>query len=140
MAASHPQICPTKTTTYFSDFSVGTLIVAFQEWGSEELLAGKLAICLVASTADFFSLFGWVNLRLERRHFERMVLLSAERVSDIIQSATRHEMLSIDRASLSQQIGDIGHEPGIDRVRIFNKEGLISFSSEAGEVGTLVNK
>jgi two-component system NtrC family sensor kinase len=103
-------------------------------------LAAKLASCLVASTVVFFSLFGFLNLRLERRQFEQMVLLSAERISDILQSGTRHQMLRNDRAALYEQIRDIGHEPGIDRVRIFNKEGLISFSSDPKEVGTMVNK
>ena len=103
-------------------------------------LAAKLAACLVASTAVFFSLFGYVNLRLERRHFEQMVLLSAERISDILQSSTRHEMLRNDRDALYAQIRDLGHEPGIERVRIFNKEGLIKFSTEPKELGTVVNK
>jgi two-component system NtrC family sensor kinase len=103
-------------------------------------LAAKLAICLVASTAVFFSLFGYLNLRLERRHFERMVLLSAERISDVLQSATRHEMLRNDRAALYEQIQDLGREPGIDRVRIFNKEGLIKFSTDPAELGAMVDK
>ena len=103
-------------------------------------LAAKLAACLVASTAVFFSLFGYVNLRLERRQFEQMVLLSAERISDILQSSTRHEMLRNDRDALYAQIRDIGHEPGIERVRIFNKEGLIKFSTEPKELGTVVDK
>jgi two-component system NtrC family sensor kinase len=103
-------------------------------------LAAKLAVCLVASTAGFFSLFGYVNLRLERRHFEQMVLMSAERISDVLQSSTRHEMLRNDRDALYAQIRDFGHEPGIDRVRIFNKEGLIKFSTDPSELGTMVNK
>ncbi len=103
-------------------------------------LAAKLAICLVTITAVFFFLFSYLNLKLERRQFEQMVLLSADRISDILQSATRHQMLSNDRAALYEQIGDIGREPGIERVRIFNKEGLISFSTDPGEVGQMVNK
>jgi two-component system NtrC family sensor kinase len=103
-------------------------------------LAAKLAACLVASTAVFFSLFGYVNLRLERRHFEQMVLLSAERISDVLQTSTRHEMLRNDRDALYAQIRDLGHEPGIERVRIFNKEGLIKFSTEPKELGTVVDK
>jgi two-component system NtrC family sensor kinase len=103
-------------------------------------LAAKLAACLVAITAVFFSLFSYLNLKLERRQFEQMVLISADRISDILQSSTRHQMLRNDRAALYEQIGDIGREPGIDRVRIFNKEGLISFSTDPGEVGRMVNK
>ena len=36
-------------------------------------LAAKLAICLVASTAAFFALFGYLNLRMQRRHSEELV-------------------------------------------------------------------
>ena len=36
-------------------------------------LAAKVAVCVIASTAAFFSLFGYINLRSERRHFQEQV-------------------------------------------------------------------
>ncbi len=103
-------------------------------------LAAKLAVCLVVSTAAIFTVFGYLNLRSERQHSEELVLQSADRISDIIQRSTRYQMLRNDRDALYQVINTIGNEPGIRRIRIFNKEGRISFSTDPDEVNTLVDK
>jgi two-component system NtrC family sensor kinase len=103
-------------------------------------LSFKLIVCLVVSLAALFSLFGFVNLRLQRQHSEDLVLHSADRVSDIILRSTRYQMLRNDREALYQVISTIGSEPGIRRVRIFNEEGRISFSTDASEVNTFVDK
>ncbi len=103
-------------------------------------LAGKLAVCLVASTAALFGLFGYFNLREQRRHSEEMVLQSAERITDVIQRSTRYEMLHNDRQALYNVIQELGSEPGIRRIRIFNKDGRISFSTDAAEVDRVVDK
>jgi two-component system NtrC family sensor kinase len=92
------------------------------------------------ATAGFFAFAGYLNIRLERQNYEKLILLSADRLSDIILRSTRHEMLLNDRDSLHHVIRDIGAEPGIDRVRIFNKDGLIRFSTSDGEVGSMVDK
>jgi len=103
-------------------------------------LAAKLAVCLVASTAALFTLFGYFNLRELRRHSEEMVLQSAERITDVIQRSTRFEMLRNDRQALYNVIQELGSEPGIRRIRIFNKEGRITFSTDAAEVNRVVDK
>src|SRR2546423_14472518 len=103
-------------------------------------LTVKLAIALVASTAIIFGIFGWLNVRTQRRESEQMVQLSADRVGDIIKRSTRHTMMNDDRAALYQMIRDIGTEPAIKRVRIFNKEGRIAFSTDAGEINQGVDK
>ena len=103
-------------------------------------LAAKLAICVVASTAAFFALFGYLNLRDQRRQSEEMVLQEADRISDVIRRSTRYEMLHNDREALYNNINEIGGEPGIRRIRIFNKEGRIRFSTDPREVNTAVDK
>src|SRR3990172_11799331 len=103
-------------------------------------LAVNLAACLVVSTAAFFAVFGYLTLRLQRRQSEEMVLVSADRISDIIQRSTRYQMLRNDREALYQVIHTIGSEPGIRRIRIFNEEGRISYSTDPAEVGSLVDK
>jgi two-component system, NtrC family, sensor kinase len=103
-------------------------------------LAAKLAVSLIASTAALFVVFGYFNLRDQRRHSEEMVLQSAERITDVIQRSTRFEMLRNDRQALYNVIQELGSEPGIRRIRIFNKEGRISFSTDAAEVGRVVDK
>jgi len=103
-------------------------------------LAVKLAVYLVVSMAAVFTLFGYLNLRLERQHSEEMVLESADRISDLIQRSTHYQMMRNDREALYQVITTIGNEPGIRRIRIFNEEGRISFSTDPEEVNTLVDK
>jgi two-component system NtrC family sensor kinase len=103
-------------------------------------LAAKLAICLVASTAAFFALFGALNIRSQQRYSENLLLQEAERTSDVILRSTHYEMLHNDREALYNVIREIGSEPGIRRIRIFNKEGRITFSTDAAEVGRVVDK
>jgi len=103
-------------------------------------LAAKLVVSLIASTAALFALFGYFNLRDQRRHSEEMVLQSAERITDVIQRSTRYEMLNNDRQALYNVIQELGSEPGIRRIRIFNKEGRITFSTDAAEVNRVVDK
>jgi two-component system NtrC family sensor kinase len=103
-------------------------------------LTVKLAIALVASTAIIFGIFGWLNLRAQRLESEQMVQVSADRVGDIIKRSARYGMMNEDRAALYQVIRDIGTEPAIKRVRIFNKEGRITFSTDATEIGHGVDK
>jgi len=103
-------------------------------------LAAKLAVCVIASTAAFFALFGWINLRLERKQALDLVNLSADRVSDVILLSTRYEMLRDDQEALHNIIQELGSQPGIQRIRIFNKEGRITVSTDAREVSSVVNK
>jgi len=117
--------------------------MTFSLLGRERIRAGlalKLAVSLVVSTSALFILFGYLNLRMQRSHAEAMVVQSAERISDLIQRSTRYQMLRNDREALYHVITTIGHEPGIRRIRIFNEEGRISFSTEPAEVNTYVDK
>jgi two-component system NtrC family sensor kinase len=103
-------------------------------------LAAKLAVCVIASTAAFFALFGWINLRLARQQSLDLVNLSADRITDLILRSARYEMMRDDQEALHHTIQEMGTEPGIQRIRIFNKEGRITVSTDAREVNTVVNK
>ncbi len=103
-------------------------------------LAAKLAICVVASTAGFFAIFGYINLRVERRQSEDLIVQAADRITDVILRSTHYEMLHNDREALHNIIQELGSEPGIQRIRIFNKEGRITISTDPAEVNTVVDK
>ncbi len=103
-------------------------------------LAVKLAVPLVATTVLLLSLFNYLNLRMEQRQAEEMVLESADRISDVILRSTHYQMLRNDREALYHVIHTIGSEPGIRAIRIFNEEGRISFSTDPAEVNSYVDK
>src|SRR5947209_17043903 len=100
-------------------------------------LAAKLALCVIASTAAFFLLFGYINLRMERSHSEQLVKQAADRVADIILRSTRYEMLHNDREALVNIIQELGSEPGIQRIRVFNQNGRVTLSTDQAEIGTV---
>ena len=103
-------------------------------------LATKLTACVVGSMALLLGLYGYWNLRLWRQSQQEMVFQSADRNSDIIWRSIRYSMLRNEREEVFHIINTIGHEAGISRIRIFNKEGQITFSTDPQEVGRFVDK
>ena len=103
-------------------------------------LATKLTLCLVGSMVLLFGFLGYLNIRLNRQHLEEEVFQSADRISDLIRRSIRYSMLRDQRDEVFQIINTIGHQPGISKIRIFNKEGKITFSTDIQEVGKYVDK
>ena len=103
-------------------------------------ISAKLVILLVALMAVVFGFLGYLNIRLQRQQLEQSTLASAERVSNVIKHSASYYMLRNQRDGLYHTILDIANEPGIVRIRIFNKEGRISFSSDTAEIDTFVDK
>ncbi len=103
-------------------------------------IATKLAVCLVGAAVLGFALFSFIHQRLEQRHLETLVSVSAERVADVVHSSAYDAMLKNDRERLYTLIRDFGREPGIRRVRIINEDGLVRHSTQPGEAGTMVDK
>ena len=103
-------------------------------------LATKLTVCVVGSMALLLGLYGYWHLHILRQSQQEMVLQSADRASDIIWRSIRYSMLRNEREEVFHIINTIGHEAGISRIRIFNREGHISFSTDPSEVGSFVDK
>ena len=103
-------------------------------------LSAKLIGLSFAAMVVIFALLGYANIRLHRKHLEAATLASAERVSDVIRRSTSYHMLRNDRAALYENIRAMATEPGIVKIRIFDQEGRIGFSSNPDEVGRAVDK
>lgn len=103
-------------------------------------LAAKLAAWLVAGVIVCFVVFSFAHQRLEQRHLESLVSLSAQRVADVVHFSAWQAMLRNDQEMLYTMIRDIGREPGIRRLRIINEVGLVRYSTDSGEIGTMVDK
>jgi two-component system NtrC family sensor kinase len=52
---------------------------------------------------------------------------------------TRHQMLQNNRAEVYQMIDDVADRPGLERIRMVNRNGVIVHSTVAGEVGTTLD-
>jgi two-component system NtrC family sensor kinase len=103
-------------------------------------LATRLTACVVGSIALLFGLYGYWSVRLGRQSQYELIYQSADRISDTIWRSIRYSMLRNQREEVFHIINTIGHESGISRIRIFNKEGQITFSTDTQEVGQFVDK
>ena len=103
-------------------------------------LSAKLISLLLIVMVVTFALLGYLNIRLHRQHLETATLTSAERVSDVIKRSTTYYMLRNDREGLYHAMATMADEPGMVRVRIFDQEGRISYSSDPSEVSHIVDK
>ncbi len=103
-------------------------------------LSVKLISLLLLVMVGIFGLLGYLNIRLHRQHLEAATLTSAERVSDVIKRSTSYYMLRNDREGLYHAMATMADEPGMVRVRIFDQEGRISYSTDTSEIGHLVDK
>src|ERR1700757_3693344 len=103
-------------------------------------LSAKLISLLLVVMVAVFALLGYLSIRLHRQHLEAAALTSAERVSDVIKRSTTYYMLRNDREGMYRAMAAMADEPGMVRVRIFDQEGRISYSSDPSEVNHIVDK
>ena len=103
-------------------------------------ISAKLIGSLLAVMVVVFALLGYLNVRLHRQDLEAATLVSAERVSDVIKRSTTYYMLRNDREGLYHAIHTMADEPGMVKVRIFDQEGRISYSTDPKEVSHVLDK
>lgn len=103
-------------------------------------LSAKLNVLLLGTMVAIFALLGYLNVRLHRQHLEQNTLLVAERISDVIRHGTTEYMLRNDREGLYHSIQTMAAEPGIEKIRIFDQEGRITYTTNASEQSSVVDK
>ncbi|HTK94031.1 MAG TPA: ATP-binding protein [Terriglobales bacterium] len=103
-------------------------------------LSARLIGWLLVAIVGTFALVGYLTARQHRRHLEAATQAAAERVSDIVKRSTSQYMLRNDQEGLHQLMATIASEPGVVRIRIFNQEGRISYSTDPHETNTMVAK
>jgi two-component system, NtrC family, sensor kinase len=111
--------------------------------GSKRLthsISAKLIGYLLAVMVAIFALLGYLNIRLHRQDLEAATLASAERVSDVIARSTTYYMLRNDREGLYHAIRTTADEPGMVKVRIFDQDGRIGYSTDQAEVNHVLDK
>lgn len=99
----------------------------------------------IAVLAGFLALGGVATLSLilireQRSHILAEVVHSSESVAETIRLSINHDMLGNRREGVREVFESVGSHPGIAGVRLVNKEGRITYSSRAEEVGRLVDK
>ena len=109
-------------------------------WPLTHSLSAKLTTLLLATMILIFAVLGYLNIRLNRQHLEAATLLSAERVSDVIKRSTTEYMLRNDREGLYHSIQVMAGEPGMVKIRVFDQQGRITYTTDPAELNHVVDK
>ena len=91
-------------------------------------------------TAIGIGLLATLTLRTQRREMIEQLTQSADLLSETVKRSTQDYMLENRRERIRRQIEAIGREQRIERVRVFNKQGSIVFSSDPADVGRTLDK
>lgn len=86
-----------------------------------------------------FGIYSYFSVRFYTDQMMSQVLTSADRISDAIKSSTRFSMLLNRKADVNEIVDALGKQPGINGIRIFNKRGEITFSTQSSEQGKSVD-
>jgi two-component system NtrC family sensor kinase len=79
-----------------------------------------------------------VNVSFQRETTKENSLHAADNFSETILRSTYYQMLADQRTMLYKMIDEVGAMDGVRRIRLFNKDGVITFSTDKVEVGTVL--
>jgi two-component system NtrC family sensor kinase len=96
-------------------------------------LGPKLILSLTIPIVAISSVSGYLNFRSQKKQLVETMVLGADELSRSITSATWHAMLDDDRKAAYQIMQLIADKEGVDRIRMFNREGRLVFSTDARE-------
>jgi two-component system NtrC family sensor kinase len=99
----------------------------------------RLTGTLLVALALLLAVTGLVQIRLQSRYAAACARINGLSLSETLSSALHTQMLANDRKGLHAAVHLVTERSPNLRIRIFNKEGGIVFSSSPHEVGTRVD-
>lgn len=97
-------------------------------------------IAVSSLTIAIVGIFSYFIIKSQQRTYLLRVEHNAHQLSEMIKNSTKYDMLFNRREHVHNIIDTIGQQEGIEKVRIFNKEGKIIYSSDKSVIGEMVDK
>jgi two-component system NtrC family sensor kinase len=105
---------------------------------------GRLALKLIVLLACLLSLilvaFTFVVISLWTRSSVHSAVSETQRFTDTLSRSGRYSMMHAQREALHEIINAVGKQQDIEWVRVFNKEGKITYSTNKEEIGSVLDK
>ncbi len=103
-------------------------------------LSARLFLLIAVVTLAGLGLLAWFVVEIHTSHLEEEVVRGALGLSDTLRRSTRYSMLKNRKEDVYEIVRTVGAQPGIEQIRIFNKEGRIMYSTNLNERGEAVDK
>lgn len=104
-----------------------------------KLLAFRIFLIVFGVMISGTALVTSLNVRWQTDRHMSIAVGTAARLSDVIKRSTHYSMLLNRREDIYRTIRTIGNEPGIEGIRIYNKQGVVSFSTDTTQFGHAVD-
>lgn len=104
-----------------------------------ETLRGRLFVGSLLLLVILFGIYSYFSVHFYTDQMMSQVLESANGVSDFIKSSTHYSMLLNRKEDVYQIINTIAKQPGIEGIRMYNKRGVITFSTDESQKGSVVD-
>jgi two-component system, NtrC family, sensor kinase len=122
---------------------VSTITSSFASPGKRRLrisLITKLTIGTSLILLVFMVSFAYINIATFKTMLLEAAISDADKLSETIIKTTHSDMLEDNRQRAYQMIQEVGTLQGVDHIRMINKSGYITFSTEKGEIGRYLDK
>jgi sensor histidine kinase regulating citrate/malate metabolism len=103
-------------------------------------LSVKLILSLTVIVVLIKAMFGYLGLRTQQQHLVDTMVLGADQLSRSITSATWQAMLDDHRTVAYDIMSKIAEKQGVDRIRMYNGEGVLTHSTRPEEIGLKLTK
>ena len=100
----------------------------------------KIILSVAITTLAVNGFFTFLYLDVQARHLDETILKSATRLSETIKKSIQYDMLVNRKENAYRIMETIAEQEGIEKVRIYGREGTILFSTDKVELGTMVDK
>ncbi|NTW34526.1 MAG: HAMP domain-containing protein [Syntrophobacteraceae bacterium] len=100
----------------------------------------KISVLTSVLAIGFLSVHTYFSIQYYREELIEEVIRSVSLLSDTIKASSRADMLLYAPDRLHQTVDNIGKQPSIQKMRIFNYMGEIIYSSDRSEMNRLVDK
>ena len=102
-------------------------------------LSVRLIVTISVILILILSIYTYISINNLEGYLTRNSFNHAYNVSDVIKKSTRYGMLLNRRQDVHEIIKTIGTEKDVKNIRIYNKQGLIIFSTDTSEILKKVN-
>ncbi len=103
------------------------------------LLSFRLFAFIAALLAILVGLASYFQLNFQSQNYLQMVTEYGRRTSELIQGSTKHSMLLNNKEETHYIIRSLAEQSHIETIRIYNKRGVIIFSSNPVEIDQIVD-
>lgn len=100
----------------------------------------RLILTVGAVTIAIISVYSYINLKAQSKDLLTQAELAANKLSETLKNSMHFSMLLNQPEQTHAIINSSADEPCILEIRVFNKDGMIMYSSQENAIGTMVDK